>query len=83
MKDWIGLCAGFLSTMTFFPQAYKVYLTNSTEDLSINMYMLLLVGLSMWLYYGMIIGSFPLIVTNVIQILLVSYILYKIIKNKN
>lgn len=79
-KEIIGICAGTLTTIAFFPQAYKVYITNKTDDLSLNMYIVFFIGLSLWLIYSTYITSISLMITCIVQLIIVLYIIYKIIK---
>ena len=37
----IATIAGFLSTMAFIPQAYKIFITNETDDLDFFTFLLL------------------------------------------
>ena len=40
----VGLIAAFLTTIAFLPQAVKVYRTQSTDGLSLPMYVIMFVG---------------------------------------
>lgn len=62
----VGAVAATLTTSAFFPQAVKTIRTRDTSGLSLTMYALLLSGVTLWLTYGVIIGSWPLIVSNAI-----------------
>jgi len=60
----IGILAASLTTFSFLPQVIKAYKTKHTKDLSLVMYLLLCLGLSLWLVYGVLIESLPLIIAN-------------------
>jgi MtN3 and saliva related transmembrane protein len=64
----VGTLAAVLTTTAFFPQAIKIIRTRETGGLSLSMYLMLVSGVAMWLVYGLLIGSRPLIVANVIVI---------------
>ena len=64
--DLVGALAAILTTTAFFPQAIKTIRTRDTSGLSMTMYALLMSGVSLWLLYGLIIGNWPLIVSNAI-----------------
>jgi MtN3 and saliva related transmembrane protein len=64
--DLVGTLAATLTTTAFFPQAIKTIRTRNTSGLSLPMYALLLCGVMMWLVYGIILGSWPLILANAI-----------------
>jgi MtN3 and saliva related transmembrane protein len=60
----IGTLAASLTTAAFFPQAIKRLRTRETSGLSLSMYLLLVTGVALWLLYGLMIGSRPLILAN-------------------
>jgi MtN3 and saliva related transmembrane protein len=62
--EFVGTVAALLTTTAFFPQAIKTLRTRETGGLSLTMYLLLVMGVTMWLLYGLMIGSRPLIVAN-------------------
>jgi len=68
--DIIGLVAGALTTAAFVPQVWKIYRTKSGKDVSARMFTLLSVGVVLWLVYGILLQSLPLILTNGITLLL-------------
>ncbi len=75
MIEIIGFTAAFLTTAAFVPQAVKVYKTKKTEDLSLALFVLLFVGVFLWLVYGVLIVSAPVIIANAVTFILVAYIL--------
>jgi MtN3 and saliva related transmembrane protein len=60
----IGLTAGILTASSLFPQLIKIIKEKKAEDISIPMLLILMTGLSLWIYYGTIIEDLPLILTN-------------------
>jgi len=50
----IGLIAGACTTISFLPQVFKIYRTRETRDLSLGMYIILSVGISLWVVYGIL-----------------------------
>ncbi|HAY33510.1 MAG TPA: hypothetical protein DCY06_05185 [Bacteroidetes bacterium] len=83
LSDIIGFLAAICTTSAFFPQAYKVYKTKRTRDISLGMFWLLVAGTVLWLIYGIIIESFPIIIANIVTLNLAGYILYKKLKYQN
>jgi MtN3 and saliva related transmembrane protein len=81
----IGLFAGLLTTGSQFPQAWKVYKSGSTGDLSSWWIVVLLAGTFVWLYYGLLIADLPLIIWNMVSVFTLSFIAaykFNIIKTK-
>ncbi|MDQ3633786.1 MAG: SemiSWEET transporter [Acidobacteriota bacterium] len=65
--DWIkflGLFAGFCTTIAVTPQLYKTWKEKSVEDISIGMFSILTPGLMLWTVYGIIKTDIPIILTN-------------------
>ncbi len=81
MVEFIGFLAAFLTTAAFVPQAIKVYKTQKTEDLSLGLFAMLFVGILLWLVYGILIGSMPVIAANAVTLVLVAYILWMKIRS--
>ena len=82
MQELIGYLAAFFTTIAFIPQAYKVFKTNQTKDLSLSLFLIFSLGVFMWLIYGIMLNSIPMIVANIITLSLSLYILYKKIKSE-
>ena len=79
---YLGLLAGTLTTIAFFPQVIKTWKTKKTEDISLVMFLILCLGIFLWLVYGLIIKDLPLILANGITFLFASIILIFKIKYK-
>ncbi|MBI5234488.1 MAG: SemiSWEET transporter [Deltaproteobacteria bacterium] len=71
----LGLAAGAITTISFIPQVVKTWKTKSTKDISAGMFLMLSVGLVLWIIYGIYIQSLPVILTNVLTLVLVSLML--------
>lgn len=73
--ELIGALAAAITTLCWVPQALKVIRTRDTRSLSLIMYVMLTLGIGLWLVYGVMIGSWPLIGANVVTFVLVVIIL--------
>ena len=78
--DLVGYIAAFCTTAAYIPQAVKVYKTKQTKDISIGMFFIMVIGLFLWLAYGFMSGSMPIIWSNVVTIVIAGYILVMKIK---
>ena len=67
----VGFIAGFVTTAANLPQVWKTYRKKSGEGLSFRMLLTLAIGLGLWIVYGIMSKSLPLVVTNVIVFLLI------------
>ncbi len=63
------------TTLSFLPQALRIWRNGSTRDVSLAMYLMMFAGQVMWLTYGVVIGSASLIFSNVSALLLVGSVL--------
>ena len=79
----IGLVAAICTTVSFIPQVIRIIRTKHIEDLSLGMYLVLTIGIFLWLVYGILIKDSPVIIANAISLLFTSTILILIIKYKN
>lgn len=61
---WIGLMGGLLTSIAVVPQVVRTWRTKHARDLSIWQPLLLIVGMLLWLVYGVMLGDMPLIVAN-------------------
>jgi len=71
----LGFAAATCTTIAYAPQFIKVWKTRSTEDISLGMFLVMVLGLLLWLVYGILSGDGPLIVANAITIVLAGGIL--------
>jgi MtN3 and saliva related transmembrane protein len=71
----LGLVAACLTTSSFLPQAIRIWRTRSARDVSLAMYVMMAVGNSMWLTYGILIGSISMIFANATCLLMVVSVL--------
>ena len=70
MTEALGYAAAACTTFAFLPQAIRVWRTRSAEDVSLSMYLIIIVGVCLWIVYGLRIHSAPLIAANAITLLL-------------
>jgi|SRR3974377_41977 len=66
----VGFAAGTLCTLAYLPQALHSFRTKSVSDISLVMLVSLNIGLLLWVAYGVMIRSLPLILPNVVTFLL-------------
>ncbi|GGI18789.1 MULTISPECIES: SemiSWEET transporter [Bradyrhizobium] len=71
----IGFAAATCTTVAYAPQAIKVWKTRSTGDISLGMFLVMVLGLALWLIYGLLSGDGPLIASNAVTMLLAGGIL--------
>lgn len=79
----VGYVGTVLSTIAFLPQVTKVYRTKQARDISYPAFILIGSGNAVWVTYGVMIVSFPVILANsVIGILVLTVIVLKFLYEK-
>ena len=78
----LGLLAGALTTVAFIPQVVKIWKSRHARDISLGMFAIFSLGVLLWLFYGIQIGSLPVILSNAITLGLSLTILFFKIKFK-
>ncbi len=77
--DLIGTAAGILTTIAFIPQLVKTWRSRSADDVSLVMFLLFSTGVVLWIAYGILTKSVPIVVFNGITLgLSVTMIAFKI-----
>ena len=75
ITEIIGFIAGIGTTIAFIPQVIQSLKTKSTKDINLVMYMIFCSGVFLWLIYGFLIESYPVIIANGITFILALIIL--------
>ena len=82
IKEYFGFFAAFCTTIAFLPQAFKVWKSNNTKDISLSMFIIFTIGVFSWLVYGVLIESIPIMISNFFTLIFSLFILFYIIKNR-
>lgn len=73
--ELFGYLAAILTTISFVPQVIHVWRSKQTKDISLGMYSVFTLGIVVWLIYGILLGSWPIIIANSITIVLAGLVL--------
>jgi MtN3 and saliva related transmembrane protein len=73
--ELVGFAAAALTTASFLPQALKTWRSRDTAGLSLGMYALFTLGIALWFCYGLLLGSWPMIIANLVTLSLSLLIL--------
>jgi MtN3 and saliva related transmembrane protein len=71
----LGAAAGLCTVGRFVPQVVKAWREGDTNAISLRMYLVLVAGFVLWLGYGLLIGSWPIILVNAGNLVLSAAIL--------
>jgi MtN3 and saliva related transmembrane protein len=62
----LGYIAATCTTISFLPQVIQTVKTRRTKDISLEMYLVLLAGALLWMWYGFLLQSPPIYLANII-----------------
>jgi MtN3 and saliva related transmembrane protein len=75
LANLIGAAAALCSMTSFAPQLIKIWRERDASSVSLRMYVVTVTGFSLWIGYGVLIGSWPVIGSNVVCLILSGAIL--------
>ena len=75
LGEFLGFVAGALVTCSLIPQLIRVFKLKSAHEISMLFTVFLLLGIILWLAYGIYLGLPPVILWNAIAIVLVATLL--------
>ena len=78
--EWVGLAAGLLGIIAWLPQIQKVWLDKRHDGISLPTLSIILIALSLWLVYGILIDSFAVIISNILAILFIGVVVIGVIR---
>jgi MtN3 and saliva related transmembrane protein len=64
----IGLVGGLIGILAWIPQIRRVWVDGKEEGISIPTFIAVSVSLSLWLVYGIIVGSIAMIISNILTL---------------
>jgi len=73
--ELLGYLAACMTTLSFAPQAWLLFRTRNVDGISLGMYSAMTSGVVLWLVYGLLIRSWPLVAANVVTLSLAGSIL--------
>jgi MtN3 and saliva related transmembrane protein len=75
LMDLLGIIAGMLTTASFVPQVLQTHRSKSAKDVSLGMLVVLVAGVSLWIVYGILVWSLPVILANSCTFVLVTVLI--------
>lgn len=77
--DFIGYVAATCTTLSFLPQLIRVLRLRSAREISLGMFLIFSVGTALWLTYGVLVHSKPVIAANAVTfVLAMSILIFKL-----
>lgn len=75
LANLVGVAAALCSMTSFAPQLLKIWRERDASSVSLRMYIVTVTGFSLWIAYGVLIKSWPVIGSNAVCLLLSAAIL--------
>ncbi|HET9747098.1 MAG TPA: SemiSWEET transporter [Chitinophagaceae bacterium] len=72
----VGLLAGTCTSISLLPQLIKTIKEKNGGDISYVMLAILLIGLGLWIWYGILKEDYPIIITNSVSFTLNILIIF-------
>ena len=72
--DLLGLVATCVTTSSFVPQVWRTWKTRDVSGISLPTYVIITIGLALWLVYGWLRGDMPLMVADAVMVVLTGAI---------
>ncbi|MEB3362581.1 MAG: PQ-loop domain-containing transporter [Synechococcaceae cyanobacterium] len=79
----LGYLAASLTSLSFYPQAYKTVRSGDTRALSLPMCLLRTSALAIWLVYGVVSHSGPIVVANGLALMPMALVLQRKLRNRH
>jgi MtN3 and saliva related transmembrane protein len=77
--DWIegiGLLAGFLGVLGWYPQVRRVWVDKRADGVSVPTFTVIAISLALWLTYGILKNSIAIITANIFALIMILMIAY-------
>lgn len=78
--ELVGGVAATLTTLAFVPQVWLAWRSEDLAGVSLGMYLMLTLGIALWLLYGLALGAWPLILANAVCLLLGLAMVWRLLR---
>ena len=82
LAETVGFVAAAISTLCWFPQSIRTIRTRDTSGISLASQSAYTGAIMLWSVYGAMIASWPLILSNIIQLFPLTAVLWITVVNR-
>lgn len=75
LSDLVGGAAAICSMSSFAPQLAKIWRERDASQISLRMYVVTVAGFSLWIAFGVLTRSWPVVGSNLVCLVLAAAIL--------
>jgi MtN3 and saliva related transmembrane protein len=79
-KELLGFIGGALTTLGFIPQVWRLFRLRSAHEISLPFTIFFILGIALWLSYGISLGLLSVIIWNAVTLALGWAMLYAKLK---
>lgn len=76
----VGVAAALCSMTSFAPQIVKIWKERDASAVSLRTYAVTVTGFALWILYGVLLGSWPVAVSNTVCLLMAAAVLVMKVK---
>ncbi len=80
MIDAIGIAAGVLGVIAWWPQLKRVWSEKRHDGISVPTFLIVCLSISLWLAYGVLTESMPIIAANAVTLLVLLILVLGVVK---
>ena len=75
VANGVGVAAALCSMSSFAPQIVKIWREKDASSVSLRMYLVTVTGFALWIAYGVLIASWPVVGSNAVCLAMAAAIL--------
>jgi len=80
MIDAIGIVAGVLGVIAWWPQLKRVWSEKRHDGISVPTFLIVCLSISLWLTFGVLTESMPIIAANAVTLLVLLILVLGVVK---
>jgi MtN3 and saliva related transmembrane protein len=80
MINAIGMVAGVLGVVAWWPQLKRVWSEKRHDGISVKTFLVVCLSISLWLTYGILVESLPIIAANIVTLLVLLSLVLGVVK---
>jgi len=80
MIDAIGIVAGVLGVIAWWPQLKRVWSEKRHDGISVPTFLIVCLSISLWLAFGVLTESMPIIAANAVTLLVLLILVMGVVK---
>ncbi len=80
MINAIGMVAGVLGVVAWWPQLKRVWSEKRHDGISVKTFLVVCLSISLWLTYGILVESLPIIAANAVTLVVLLLLVFGVLR---